>query len=43
MEKTTQMDYEWIYLILKAKEAGLSAEKIREFLEKEKSTIKEIG
>ncbi len=37
-----QVDYEWVYLLLEAKNAGISVEQIREFIEKKKPATKEI-
>ncbi|UOQ86174.1 anti-repressor SinI family protein [Gracilibacillus salinarum] len=34
MESKVNVDYEWIYLMLKAKEIGCSKEEVKEFLTK---------
>ncbi|UOQ47279.1 anti-repressor SinI family protein [Gracilibacillus caseinilyticus] len=34
MESKLNVDYEWIYLMLKAKEIGCTTEEIKEFLTK---------
>ncbi|KAB8134721.1 DNA-binding anti-repressor SinI [Gracilibacillus oryzae] len=42
MGEVLQLDYEWIYLLLEAKEAGLTVDEVKEFIEKEKLKVQEI-
>ncbi|SER74942.1 Anti-repressor SinI [Gracilibacillus ureilyticus] len=45
MNKIVQLDHEWVYLLLQAKEAGITLTEVKNFIKKEQEKLKvtEIG